>query len=156
MPNNKHEPWMFSTLDTVTIYKSYPTGVWVVKEDGVEYPVFVVVGGYTWCVINAEVDIVFECNFVPYTFHVKDKHLCYILGPANELLDEYIIPTGSSHIKHFFKRRTVNGVIEEVNIGRRFDSQRYGTGKDKGGAQQKYTSQLPHWSEDCVSSEPSE
>jgi len=152
--NNRHSPEMFTTCDTVTIYRSYPTGVWVVKEDGVEYPVFVVLGGYTWCMLNGTFEVVFESNFQPYTFNVKDHVIQVILSPDNKLLDEYIFVKSSPYINHFVKRRERDGEIEEVGISHHFDYPKYGSGKDGGKrAQERYVHRELHPCHDIITGE---
>lgn len=148
---------MFTTCDTVTIYKNYPTGVWVVKEDGVEYPVFVVLGGYSWCLLNGTFEAVFESNFVPYTFNVVDNVIQVIASPDNKLLDEYILVKDGPYIEHFVKRREVNGEIEEACIAQRFDHPKYTTGKDGGkGARTRYVRQYLHDCHDIITCRPTE
>jgi hypothetical protein len=144
MPSNlDHNPDMFVSRETVRIYKNYPYGSWVVNEDGVEYPVFAVVGGYTWCVLNTEFEMVLEDNFKPFTFHVWKNRIASILDPHNKVLDEFIFSLGSPHVKLFVKRRMLDDQVDEICIDKRWDRQLYGNGNNDLTAQQKYLAERP-------------
>uniref|UniRef100_A0AB39CCU0 Uncharacterized protein n=1 Tax=Pseudomonas phage RVTF4 TaxID=3236931 RepID=A0AB39CCU0_9VIRU len=125
--------------EMVRIFAKPPTGEWFITEDGVDYPVSVVIGGPTWAVETPDFAVVFEANFVPYTVYVVNHKIDRITDHLGNPCDEYWLTIGGSYVQHFHKARMHEGKVDRVCIAHRWDRQLYGSEEGRQGAQQKYT-----------------
>lgn len=117
---------------TNLLIKKNSSGQWVVEEDDVEYPVHVVVGDSSFCILDPWYTFSLTLWGVKYVFDITDKQISNVFtivdrpdGPIPRNVAGVTIPIGHPSVNFFSKTRVVDGIEDTCYICHKWNRQIY-------------------------------